>query len=405
MPSLSSAATSSVTEHPTAVHAGNAKRALFLGGFGIFMTLYCVQPLLPLFSREFHLSAAESSWSLSISTGALAACLLVASVMSDRLGRTSMMTFALFASAISTIACAAVGGFGQLLVLRAFLGVALAGLPAVAMTYLSEEIAPTSLGYATGLYIAGSALGGMAGRVVGALLADLFSWRAAMGVVGLVALLIAFEFRRRLPPSRHFHPRVFDLRATTSAALRHFGDAGLRRLFLSAFLLMGTFVSAYNFLGYRLLSPHFSVGHTGLSLIYALYVVGMFSSVAMGRLADRFGRRGVMWITVSVMLTGLLATLVDNLVAITVGISLFTFGFFGAHSVASSWVGRRVTEHRAIASAIYLFAYYLGSSLVSPLAGTLWEVYGWTGIVMALGACLSVCLLIAVDMKRIPPNS
>jgi YNFM family putative membrane transporter len=389
-------------EQAAASHLRNANRALFLGGFATFMMLYCVQPLLPLFSREFDLSPAESSWSLSISTAAMAVCLLLSSVMSDRLGRTTTMTFALFASAASTIACTTADNFAQLLALRGFLGIVLAGLPAVAMAYLNEEIEAKSIGYSMGLYIAGSASGGMFGRVAASMLADHLSWRAAIGVIGAACLLMAFEFKRRLPPSRNFRPRDFDLWATAVAGWHHLCDPALARLFLTAFLLMGSFVSVYNYLGYRLLSPQFGLGHTALSFIYALYVVGMFSSVTMGKLADRFGRRQVLWMAVLTMLAGLLLTLADNLAAMVPGIAMLTFGFFGSHSVASSWVGRRATEHRALASAIYLFAYYLGSSLVSPLSGALWKSGGWTGIVMALSGCLIVCLLIAVDLRRIP---
>lgn len=400
-PSSSAITPTAVAQAPVN-HIKNATRALFLGGFATFMMLYCVQPLLPLFSSEFHLSPAQSSWSLSISTGTLAVCLLLSSVMSDRLGRTTTMTFALFVSAAATIACAAVDGFVQLLLLRGFLGIVLAGLPAVAMAYLNEEIDPKSLGYSMGLYIGGSALGGMSGRVAASVLADHLSWRAAMGIIGITALLMAFEFRRRLPPSRNFRQRDFDLRATAAAGWRHLRDPALARLFLAAFLLMGSFVSMYNYLGYRLLSPQFGLGHTALSFIYSLYVIGLFSSVTMGRLGDRFGRRQVLWMAVLTMLTGLLLTLADSLAAVIPGIAMFTFGFFGSHSIASSWVGRRATEYRALASAIYLFAYYFGSSLISPLSGTLWGRGGWSGVVIALSACLGFCLLIAVDLRRIP---
>jgi YNFM family putative membrane transporter len=312
------------------------------------------------------------------------------------------MTVALFMSAIGTIACAAVDSFAQLIILRGLQGIAVAGVPAVAMTYLNEEIEPKSLGFSMGLYIAGSALGGMAGRFAASMLADHFSWRTAVGVVGAAALLMAIEFKRRLPPSRHFRRRDFDLRETAAAAGRHLLDGGLPRLFIMGFLLMGTFVSVYNYLGYRLLAPRFGLSHTSLSFIFTLYVVGMFSSVAMGKLADRVGRRQVLWIAVLTMLAGLLLTLPDNLVAIIAGVALLTFGFFGAHSVASSWVGRRATEHRALAAAIYLFAYYLGSSVVSPLAGSLWQIGGWHGIAFSLSACLGVCLVIALDLRRLP---
>jgi len=75
--------------------------ALFLAGFSTFSLLYCVQPLLPAFAREFHIGAAASSLSLSVSTGFLAVSILCAGALSERVGRrglmfTSMTSAALF---------------------------------------------------------------------------------------------------------------------------------------------------------------------------------------------------------------------------------------------------------------------------------------------------------------------
>ena len=42
--------------------------ALFSAGFTTFALLYCVQPLLPVFARDFHVGAAESSLALSLTT-------------------------------------------------------------------------------------------------------------------------------------------------------------------------------------------------------------------------------------------------------------------------------------------------------------------------------------------------
>src|SRR6478736_3423683 len=77
--------------------------ALFAAGFSTFAILYCVQPLLPEFSREFHVSAAVSSLSLSLSTGLLAVAMLVAGSLSEVWGRKPLMVASLFASAVLTI--------------------------------------------------------------------------------------------------------------------------------------------------------------------------------------------------------------------------------------------------------------------------------------------------------------
>ena len=89
-------------------------------------------------------------------------------------------------------------------------------------------------------------------------------------------------------------------------------------------------------------------------------------------------------------------TLFDHLLLILAGIVAVTFGFFGGHSIASSWVGSRAVTAKAQASALYLFCYYLGSSAIGTLGGVFWTRWGWPGVtglvsLLLLAALLSPC--------------
>ena len=408
----SGAIASSAANQPAAglarIAAGSAafrrsNRALFFGGFSTFALLYCVQPLMPLLSHEFALSAAQSSMVLSASAAALALSLLASSVVSERLGRKPLMVAAMAIAAVLTLACAASHNYGQLLVLRSLLGIALGGMPAIAMAYLGEEIEPNSLGLSMGLYISGSALGGMAGRVIASVISDHYSWRLALAVVGAAGVLAALEFWRSLPASRHFRPQHTAWRALPAAFRGHLADAGMPWLFALAFLLMGSFVSLYNYISYRLLAAPLLLSQSVVGAVSLLYLLGIYSSVWAGRLADRYGRRHVLWALIAILPAGLLLTLSNWLPLIVAGVALYTFGFFAAHSVASSWVGRRALGNRALASALYLFFYYFGSSVVGSLSGLMWESQGWPGVVLVLGSLLLLALLIGWRLRRLPP--
>lgn len=380
-----------------------SNRAMFFGGFSSFALLYCVQPLMPLLSHEFALTAAQSSLALSVSTAALAVSMLLLSSISERLGRKPLMVAALAGAAVLTLLCAGAQDYPQLLLLRAALGAVLGGMPAIAMAYLGEEIEPSSLGLSMGLYISGSAFGGMAGRVFTSLLSDWMSWRVAMLAMGLAGLLAAAEFYRSLPASRHFTPGRGDWRALLAGVRQHCGDAGLPWLFAMAFLFMGCYVSFYNYIGYRLLAPPFGLSQSLVGMVSLLYLLGIFSSVWAGRLADRLGRRGVLWMMPAMMLAGLLATLSGSLPLILAGAALFTFGFFATHSVASSWVSRRAGAPKALASALYLFFYYMGSSVIGSASGVMWGRDGWNGVVLVLALGLGLALLIALRLRGLRP--
>jgi len=377
--------------------------ALFAAGFSTFAILYCVQPLLPVFSAEFHVSAAVSSLSLSLTTGLLAVAMLVTGSLSEVWGRKPIMVAALLSSSILTILSAVAPNWETLLIARMLIGVTLSGLPAVAMAYVSEEVHPKSIGLAMGLFIGGNAIGGMAGRIVSGVLTDIGSWRLAIGTIGTLGLIAGILAWRSLPASAHFHPR----RAHPVELLRsfadHLRDPGLRNLFAEAFLLMGAFVTLYNYLGYRLVAPPYSLSQTAIGAIFIVYLIGTASSTWIGDLAGRLGRRRVFWTMITIMLGGVLLTLFDHLVPILVGMVTITFGFFGAHSIASSWVGRRALGAKAQASALYLFCYYLGSSAIGTLGGFFWTSWGWWGVAALVTALLATALVLAFRLITIPP--
>lgn len=103
------------------------------------------------------------------------------------------------------------------------------------------------------------------------------------------------------------------------------------------------------------------------------------------------------------MLAGALLSLSSGLLIVLVGMAIWTFGFFGSHSVASSWVGRRAHTARAQASALYLLFYYFGCSVTSSAAGLVWEHYRWPGVVAVISVLLLVCLGIAIRLAGVPP--
>ncbi|HEY4350968.1 MAG TPA: MFS transporter, partial [Paraburkholderia sp.] len=226
--------------------------ALFAAGFATFALLYCVQPLMPLFSASFHVNAAGASLALSLTTGLLAVSLLVAGGLSEAWGRKSMMVGALLLSAVLGMLSAVLPQWTAFLVMRALMGVALSGLPAVAMAYVGEEMDPRSLGIAMGLYVGGTGLGGMSGRLLTGVVTDMWGWRAAVMTMAVLAVLCALIMWRYLPASRHFVRRPLHLGLLGKTYALQLRDRTLPWVFAVGFLLAGGFVAVYNYIGYRL---------------------------------------------------------------------------------------------------------------------------------------------------------
>nr|WP_264084797.1 MFS transporter [Pectobacterium brasiliense] len=374
--------------------------ALFSAGLATFALLYCVQPLLPVLSQDFGISPATSSLSLSVSTVMLAFGLLFTGPLSDTIGRKNVMVVSLMLAAICTVICAFMTSWNGVLVMRAMMGLSLSGVAAVAMSYLSEEIHPSVLAFSMGLYISGNSIGGMSGRLVSGVLTDYFPWRVAIGTIGVLALIAAITFWRILPESRHFRPGSLRPKTLLLNSKLHWRDAGLPLLFLEGFLLMGAFVTLFNYIGYRLLAPPYLLSQAVVGLLSVVYLTGSYSSPKAGALTARYGRGPVLSVAILLMLAGLGMTALSPLFAIFGGMMLFTAGFFAAHSVASSWIGQRARRAKGQASSMYLFSYYLGSSLAGTLGGFFWHSFGWMGITAFLSALLLFALVVSLILKH-----
>jgi YNFM family putative membrane transporter len=301
--------------------------------------------------------------------------------------------------------------FGVLLAARALQGVALAGLPASAMAYLGDEVHPASAGLAMGLYIGGTTIGGMSGRIITGTIAGASSWRVALAALAALCLLCSAWFWRNLPAGTGHRGHAAEPASTASARggmvaplARYLRRPVTLRLYGVAALLMGSFVPMYNYLGFQLLAPPYRVPQVLVGWIFLTYLVGTFSSAWMGQLADRTGHRRGLLASVGIMLAGALVTAAQPLLLKVLGLAVFTFGFFGGHSIASAWVARFAGADKAHASSLYLLFYYAGASIGGWAGGVFWVHLGWSGLVGMLAAALTGALACAAGLPpRVQP--
>lgn len=379
--------------------------ALFAGAFSTFANLYMTQPVLPTLSKFFHISPATTSLSLSFTTISLAISMLIVGSLSEAWGRKPIMTFSMIAVAVLTLLIAFAPNYHTLLFLRIVQGAVFAGLPAIAMAYLGEEIEPASLGVAMGLYISGNSIGGLAGRIIMGTVSDFFNWRMGMVTIGIISLLVAISFYFLLPASKHFVPQKLAFKPLFHSMLSHLKDPALISLFGVGFLLMGSFVTMYNYIGYQLVEPPYSLSQTIVGWIFLIYLVGTFSSAWMGGLADHHGRYKILLSGIILMFGGAALSLDSYLMIKIFGIAIFTFGFFGSHAIASSWVGRRANHDKAQASSLYLFFYYVGSSIGGTSGGIFWSKFGWIGVISIILLFLLIAAILTVIIHKITINN
>jgi predicted MFS family arabinose efflux permease len=372
--------------------------ALAFAGVATFAQLYSTQAVLPIMATDLRITAAEAALTISLATVGLAITVIPWSFLADRIGRVRAMTLGISAATVLGLLAPLAATFPILLGLRLLEGMALGGIPAIAIAYLNEEVHKAHAALAAGTYVAGTTLGGLAGRLVAGPVGELWGWRAAAFAVSGLAAAAAVLFLILVPKARGFTPaRASGFRGAARTLGGHLRNPRLLALYVQAFLLMGGFVAVYNYLGFRLSGDPFGLPATVISLIFVAYLSGTVTSRLAGGLTLRFGRRTILLAGILLMAAGLALTLTQVLVLILAGLLVFTGGFFAAHSIGAGWTGGIATTGRAQASSLYNLAYYLGSSAIGWAGGLVFQSFGWTALALTvIGLACTTAVITAV---------
>ncbi|NUT93919.1 MAG: MFS transporter [Saccharothrix sp.] len=354
-------------------------------GLATFAVLYAPQPVLPQLAAEFGLRPGTASLAVSAATGALALAVIPCAVLAERVGRRRVIVWSVLLAAVIGLLLPFAPSYPVFLVLRVLQGVATAGVPAVAMAFLADEAA--AIGAAIGALIAGNSAGGMIGRLLAGIGTDWVGWRGALGLVAGFALACALVTALYLPEGTRAVRREAGLRSALT-------DRVLLALYAVAVLGVSAFVSLFNVVAFRLALPP-----SLESLVFLAYAAGGACSAVAGRLADRHGRAVIAVAALAITAVGALATVPDSLVAVGVGLAVFTGGFFAVHAVASAWVGARA-HAKGPASGAYLFAFYVGSSAGGTAGSTAYQQWGWSGLVALVVGWLALAAVAVLLASR-----
>lgn len=370
-------------------------------GIAAYALLYVTQPLLPQLAGEWGLDPGAASWSVSVATGALALGVLPAAMVSEVVGRRPVLVTSVVVAAGVGLMLALAPSYEVLLVLRAVQGLAIAGIPAVAMAYLAEEVGHRGVGAAIGVLIAGNSAGGLVGRLLSGAASDFLGWRGAVLAVGVLGAVCAGVLLVAMPKGS---ARQRGRRGQLGRGMREaFADRTLVAMYVTAALLMGGFVAVYNAVGFRLAGAPIGLSPAIASLVFLAYAIGGVCSTIAGRLADRYGRKEVLFGTLVVTVVGVVATASSHVAVVLAGLAVMTAGFFAAHATASGWVGARAPKTaRGQASGLYLTAYYLGSSVLGTTGTAAYGNAGWNGLVALDAAWLGLCavVILVLTAKR-----
>lgn len=371
------------------------RNCMLISGLSVFAQLYLFQPMLSELQASFGVSLATGSLAVSASTIGMATGLFLFAFKADTFKRERLMSLSLILSALLTITSAFMSHFVLLLLLNFLKGIALSGVSAVALAYLSDEIEPGKIGLAISLYLSGNTIGGMTGRVAGSLLAGWGGWQQAVWVIGITSLLLGFLFYWKIPASSQVSQNSISIKEK----LQQMKDLLSKRLFIGMYLIaalaMGVFVSVYNYISIQLESPRYGLPHQMIAMIFVMYLTGVAGSIIVGKLSDKYRPERLLRYSLILLGAGLSMLLIPRLWALIAGLGVLTFAFFSTHTIASRIVSVNASRSKSSATSIYWLSYYAGSSIIGSLTGIILTRFGWDTFVEILLMLTTLSYLIS----------
>jgi YNFM family putative membrane transporter len=376
--------------------------ATMLAGVCTFLNVYCTQPLLPLLREIFHASELQVSLTVSVTILATALTAPVVGLIAERRGRKKLIVPSLFLLTIPTALAATSTSLNALIFWRFAQGLFVPGVIAVMLAYVNEEWAGRGVGRAMSSYVSGTVLGGFLGRFLAGVIATHWHWRATFLVLAALNLVGAFVVRAWLPLAKNF-VRAEHLQQAIDHATGHLRNGRLLANFCMGATVLFALVGCFTYANFYLAAAPYHLNSAQLGSIFFVYLLGVVITPQSGWFLDRFGFRRTTLLYCSMMIAGLLCTLVRSLPMIVIGLALFSSGVFVAQAAATVQTGAIAGRARSSAAGLYVTFYYLGGSAGATLTGWFWHWAAWPGCV-ALLVGISLLSMWLARMSSLPTD-
>jgi MFS transporter, YNFM family, putative membrane transport protein len=367
--------------------------AVATAGFCSFVNLYSPQALLPELAREFGVGAGAISTLMTASTAAIAMTAPFAGAVADVVGRKRLITAAMFAIAVPTLAMAFAGSVPALTVLRFVQGLLLPPIFTVTVAYIGDEWPAGDVARVAGLYVSGSSVGGFCGRFLTGTFADLIGWRAAFAIVAALTLAAALIVARTLTPERRF-VRSDGILNSLSYMVRHLRDRRLVATYAIGFGTLFNFIATFTYVSFHLAAPPYLFSPMLLGALFFTYLVGSAVVPWVGRAIALAGRRRLTLGVIAVWIVGALLLLAPPVFVILAGLTLCATCGMLAQTISTGYVTMTANEGRSSAVGLYASIFYIGGSAGAFLTGIAWAAAGWPACVAVIVAMQLIMALI-----------
>lgn len=351
-----------------------------------FTSMYVTQPILPILEKQFNATTVQVSMTVSAVILGIVLSNLFFGYLADKIAiRPIILTGGVFVAAGGVVAAAA-DSLTVLIGARFVQGLFIPALTTSISAWLARTLPTEKLAVVMGSYVSATICGGLGGRLLGGWVFPDASWRYGILTSAILVLITTLMAVGTLPQEKSGRSSEAERRNKPPEGERvGFISLLTRKDLLPIYLCGGggllIFSPVFNYLPYRLSGPPFNFSTEEITLMYFVYVLGIFLGPVAGKLSTLFGGGNTLIGGAITLGVSLLLLLTPSITAVGLGLLGCCAGFFTIHAVGVGLLNQKLTTGHGKANALYILFYYTGGWLGITGAGFALERYQWNGVI------------------------
>ena len=273
-------------------------------------------------------------------------------------------------------------------------------IPQIFVPIASQFSRPENKGRNVGIVISGLLTGILASRVVSGFVGDVLGWREmyliAAGLMAICAVVVI-----KVLPDIHptFNGKYSDLMKSLFRLIQDY--PALRIYSIRSGLVFGSFLAMWSCLAFKMGQAPFYAGSDIVGILGLCGIAGALTASFVGGCVKKVGIRNFNFIGF-LLNTGawtLLCLCGNTYTSNIAGIILIDIGMQCVQLSNQASIFELCPSASNRVNTIFMTTYFIGGSLGTFLAGSSWELWGWSGVV-GVGVLLTVCALLITLFTR-----
>ena len=344
----------------------NSLRVMGLAGFASMLSMRMCDPMLVVLGQEFQVTTGEASRVVSAFAVAYGVLQLMYGPLGDRFGKLRIIFWAVLACAVFSALTSMAPNLLALVVMRAFMGAAAAGIIPLCMAWIGDHVAYDRRQETLAKMMSATVSGMMVGLWFGGIAAEHLGWRMAFAVVAALFATAAFVLWRKL---RGMPAQAPSLQA--SGFIAYFSNTFklLRHQRVRQVLGVTAIEGALVFGAMAFIPTHlhqqFDMSVVVAGSVMMLYGVGglIYSRLARRWLGWLGGERGLVRTGAAFIVLGLLTLAWAHQPALGVlGCFSTGFGFYMLHNTLQTQATQMAPSSRGTAVTLFACLLFFGQS-------------------------------------------